>query len=197
MAAQGDLSYAREKYGKALAFQNGIGAPETALGLAELELLDGRPAQGEKLAREAEQALRVEGSKALAARAQTVIGAALLAQGKLAEAKSVHRAAEVLVAQTHVVSAHLLHEILGARLCARAGGAQGIAEALRILERIERRAAAQGFGGLRLEARLAECEVRVSGGGATAALLDALERDASAAGFGGIAKRARAIHSAH
>ena len=116
---------------------------------------------------------------------------ALVAQGKLNEARMAAAQAEALAKRTQNVFERLEFAISVARLSAAVGGT---ATARRELEAILAEAQEYGFYALQLEARLGlgEVEVRMGTPSVGRARLNALRAEAGTKGYGLIARKAAA-----
>ncbi len=197
LVAQGRLDDARARHQEALALREELGERlailESRLALATIAVeSDGSPA-AETAAREVLAELRPDDPALLEVAAQRVLVAALLAQGREAEAGSAgERAAELLEG-----SAHLDAQLAAAPEIGRALAAAGRRdEALAGLARAAAAATGAGFVDYGLEIELAQAEIELAGGGAAAAArLADLERRASESGFGLVARRAGAARA--
>jgi tetratricopeptide (TPR) repeat protein len=187
--ASGDLAGARaavdaaERLGQKL--EGTQFRPHRLLVSARIYLRAGRPADAEKEARAALAAYHEHGVKPDEAEAAAVLGAALLAQGRVADAKAT---VEGMRAKARFGAAISLDTVLLA--------ADGKVDALGDLAA---RAAAAGFVTRAFDARLALAEATIRSGNhaGALALLDALSRDALARGFRGVSDRVAALITDH
>jgi tetratricopeptide (TPR) repeat protein len=195
--AKGDLQVAKDRYEEALSIQTelkeAISAARTRLGLAALAVADGRSAEGETLASQAEEVLRVEKATDLHALAQAVLSEALLAQGKLPAAQKASDAALKLLSKSDDRHVRLAAAIAAARARAASRQPAEIGAALQALERTRAEAAASGLLNDQYEATLALGTLEIASGraGAGRARVQALAAEAGAKGFGLIARRAQ------
>ena len=196
LVAKGDLRVARDRIDEALAMQsqNGerLAAAETRLSLAALTLAEGRSAEAEAMAREAEEVLRAESAADGAALAQILLADCLLAQGKAGEAERELEKARGVAAETGSQQVAFRVATVGGRLSVRKGKGAEADSALAALAAAAANAQKAGRIGQRFEALLALHEAELELGKTTAgrAGLTALARDASAKGFGLIARKA-------
>src|SRR5262249_41065364 len=118
--AKGDLRVARERYEEALAIQSDlketIEAARTRLGLAALAVAGGRAREGETLARQAEEVLRVENAADSHALAQVVLADTLLFQGRLGDARKATDGAARLLSKSEDRHVRFAASITAARL---------------------------------------------------------------------------------
>ena len=183
---RGDLVGARKKHEEALAIREKTGekgdASQSRLSLAEISLEEGRPFEGERSARQAEEEFRNQKALDDQAKAEAVLAGSLLAQMKLSEAEIVIASARKLVSRSGNRNARIYVAIADARIRAASGKND---EAKKIAAVSLRDAQEAGFVGLQLEARLALGEIEIKAGNFAAgrARLEALERDASTNGF--------------
>jgi tetratricopeptide (TPR) repeat protein/TolB-like protein len=191
LRVQGDLAAARRKHEEVLelAKKNGVKgiASERQLSLAELDIEEGRPAEGEALARKAAPEFERENLREDQILATVILARALLAQGKNDEA-----AKEVEVGRSlsgASLSTRLNLAVTRARVEAALGKTR---EANKHATEALQLATKHGFVPEQLEARLALGEIEMKSGEADTgrARLAALEKDAQAKGFLLIARKA-------
>ncbi len=198
LSSQGDLVAARKSEEEALAIRNQLGekgnVAQSELSLASLAIEEGRPAEGEMLARKAVEELQSEHATDTETEARAVLARSLFAQNKPSEAQeALGRAIEVAgksqdrtvrFSAAAIISSRV-RAALGKPAAARTGLEATIAEAKKY-----------GFVGYQLEARLALGEIEMKSGKPVApARLAALEKDATAKGFLLIARKAHAAAS--
>ncbi len=193
LSAEGDLSGARKTHEEALAIRNELGekgsAAASLLDLAALSIEENRPADAGAPARKAAKEFRAEKQAVTEAFAHEVLARALLAQGRLAEAKKTISRATTLPKNGQNLALRLSVAITAARVRAATGKS---AEPRKSLESTLAEAKKYGYLGYQLEARLALGEIEMKSGNAAAGRtrLAALEKEATAKGFGLIARKA-------
>ncbi len=197
LLAQGDLAAARKAYEDSLAMRAGLGEKLSDTfsrsRLAAVTVEEGRAAEAETPAREAAEEFRKQKMGDSEAFVLDILARALLAQGKVVEARQVIERAVPLAAK----SPHTLLPV--AITAARVRGADGKAlEAARSLGGLLAEASRAGLVSYQLEIRLALGEIEVKSGKAVLgrARLEALEKEAAAKGFGLIAGKAAAARQA-
>jgi hypothetical protein len=161
------------------------------LAIADLALEDGRAAEAEAAAREVSADAHKAGMADAEAEAEALVGRALLAQGRISEARqAVERAARISdKSQNSAVRRTVT--LASARVRAAAG--EPVADLVRGLESALAAAARAGLLGPQLHIRLALGEVLVrSGNPAGRARIEALEKDARDRGFLLVARKAAA-----
>jgi tetratricopeptide (TPR) repeat protein len=192
LEAEDRLPEARKAQEEALAIREQlretIRVVESHVGLAALAIEEGSAAEGEALARSAAEESRRGKQPDSEGIARAVRARALLAQGKLVEARSEIARSLALFAKSENRQMHLGLRILEGRVSAAEGRA---AAAAGTLESARREAAKVGLLGLELEARLAlgEVEMKSANVAAGRARLELLQKDGSAKGFGLIARK--------
>jgi tetratricopeptide (TPR) repeat protein len=191
LRVRGDLAAARRKYEEVLELvkKNGVKGivSERQLSLAELEIEEGRPAEGEALVRNAAPEFGRENLRDDQVLATVILARALLAQGKNDEAAKEVEAGRSLSGAS--VSTRLNLAVTRARVEAALGKT---GEAKKQATQALQLATKHGFVPEQLEARLALGEIEMKSGEADAsrARLAALEKDAQAKGFLLIARKA-------
>jgi tetratricopeptide (TPR) repeat protein len=193
----GDFIAARNRYDEALKIQTEIddrlAAADTRVALAELAIEQGRAAEAESGARQAEEILRTEGAAEHSTLALAVVADALLRQKKREEAKTFAERAWTLAAKTPDRRIRFGVAIIAARVRAASGKTDDVESALRLMETTRSEASKSLFYMYALEARLVagviEREARRAS--AKAHLID-IEKEARRNGFGGFARRAAA-----
>ncbi len=193
--AEGDFAGARKLIAEASAVVEPLGDVNTTVAaraqLARVALHDGHPAEAEALCRSALELLAPIASPPARARVEVLLADALLAQNRMAEAKTVLDEPTKYLADNHGAERFAL-DVVSARVTAASGRAADVARAQDQLEDAAAHAAAFGFAALALEAKLALGEVALAARQTAAgqALLASLEKEARARGFAGIARRA-------
>jgi TolB-like protein/Tfp pilus assembly protein PilF len=158
--------------------------------LASLALEQARSAEAETMASQAADAFRVQKNADLEMDALATLARALVAQGKLAEARNAMERAKSLPAQDESIRLKLT--ITDACLLAREGKA---AEASRLLAESTQKASERKWKRSEFEAILARAEIESQSGElpSTRLLAKRLQADAHAAGFALIARKAGAL----
>jgi tetratricopeptide (TPR) repeat protein len=158
--------------------------------LASLALEQARSAEAETMASQAADAFRVQKNADLEMDALATLARALVAQGKLAEARNAMERAKSLPAQDESIRLKLT--ITDACLLAREGKA---AEASRLLAETTQKASERKWKRSEFEAILARAEIESQSGElpSTRLLAKRLQSDANAAGFALIARKAGAL----
>jgi tetratricopeptide (TPR) repeat protein len=196
LLTSGDLAGARSTYEESLAIRERLGGKvdiaETQLGLATLNIEEGRPDSAEDLARQALKRFEAEKMIHRGAAACEILARSLLAQGKTAEARRTIERAGELTSQSPDFYVHLAIEITKARVLASVGSS---AEAVKGLMAAHAEAEQRGFAGFQLQIRLAlgEIEIRSGNGEAGRLRLQSVEKDALERGFGLVARKAREL----
>ncbi len=187
--ALGELFVARGQLQAALDAQEGIPAAETRIDLARVFLAQDKAGKAVEHASQAERTLsRAEAD--IAALALVVLVEAKLAQGDLAGSRAANRKARIIADAEECEDRRVLFAtaIAGARVDAASGQVE---PALAHLSDVIDRAAAIGFFGYELEARLAAAEIEAANGRAEARVHLLEVRDlARQKGFGFVGKRA-------
>jgi ATP/maltotriose-dependent transcriptional regulator MalT len=194
LAQNGDLRAAESSYRESIKEQTDAGlAGETSLRLASLLIDMGRAAESERVARAAEETLRVAGAADLAAWVQTVVADSESAQGQTREAKADLEKARPSAnksADNRVKVSFLLVEARIAATSREKAGIEGLVGSLVDA----RQAAAKGDRVIdEFELRLATSQLEFALGRPNAAgSLKKLATEARARGLEGIAKKADA-----
>jgi tetratricopeptide (TPR) repeat protein len=197
LAQRGALGEARSRYEEAFRIRRALGykmmIADTQVGLATLALEEGRPAEAEAQVRAA--AAEFEAQKAIdrEANARTVLVRALVAQGKLSQARAARDRAVAISGKSEDLRVRTMVAIADARVGATESGDVARRAALAA---IAAEAAKAGVVYLALEARLALGEVESRGAHprSGAARLSALAAEARRKGFLLLARKA-ARHS--
>ncbi len=195
--AQGRLEEARARQEEALAIREGLGERvavlESRLALARISVENGQAAPAERVVREVLAGVEPGDPAQLEAAALRVLVAALLAQGRTAEALPAGRRAAALLDPSPHLDARLAAAPEIARALAAAGHRD---EALDRLTTAAEAATAAGFVDYGFEIALAAAEIGLEAGDAgSSSRLVELEHRARAAGFALVAGRAGALSS--
>jgi eukaryotic-like serine/threonine-protein kinase len=194
-SARGDLKVAREKYGEALALLQEAGdrltTAEANLGIARLDLAEGKAASAETLARTSEEVFGAEGAIDRQAVAQVLLADALLAEKKTADARAAAEQARALAEKSKERRARWGAARAAARVRAATGSAADQTAAVLALDAAAAEAAKAGYLGVSLELRLAAGQVEKAAGRAASARtrLGLVAKEATAKGFGLIAQQ--------
>jgi tetratricopeptide (TPR) repeat protein/TolB-like protein len=198
LETQDRLKDARQSHEDALAVREQLHETltivESHIALAELAIEEGKPAEGEALARsaadESQRGKQVDNESL----ARLVLARALLAQRKPVEARKEIARCRSLLDKSENRQGRLALGITDARLSAEAGQS---AAAITEVDSIRERAAKAGLAGVELEARLARGEIEMRSGNVAAgrARLETLQKDASARGFALVARKAARVSS--
>ncbi len=161
---------------------------------AGLALEEGRAAEGEKMARDAEEQSKTRSRSEEAAAACNLLAQCLLAEGNAAAARAAIERAPRYLAGRCAVNTTFDISITAARVQAatgNGGNGNGI-DALRNLDRVIAEARRANFMGVVMEARLARGEIQIRSGHAAGgrAKLESLAQEAKAKGYGLVAQRA-------
>jgi DNA-binding winged helix-turn-helix (wHTH) protein/tetratricopeptide (TPR) repeat protein len=205
LMAAGDLDGAKREYNEALEIRKKLGAgslvAETQASLAALATEENHPADAENLAQQAIAQLEREHAMTAASNASQVLGAALMKQGKLDQARDALRRAEELLANQPDPLLRLSGVIEQARLnlaVARRGHILPAAKrslAMRLRAAI-REAHRIGYWQTEGEARLALAETEAGAERpGTRADLEALEQQAHARGYELMARKAQSLQA--
>ncbi len=191
---RGELVAARDRYQEALRLQTEIGgklgAADTRVALARVAIEEGKPADAEKSAREAEEILRTEGATDRSLLATAVVADALLAQRKVKEAFSTASAAWKTASQTED---RRIRYAVALTLARAKAASNDVASARKLLHDVRMEAVSKRFVLYDLEARLAWGEIEAAAGQPGGKKqLSTLEKEARSKGFGLIARRAAA-----
>ena len=193
---QGDLPGARAKYQEVINLRNELGeksgAAEISLQLASLAVEDGRPSEGEILARKALEEIRSAKIPELQISAHAILADALLAQGKLDAARKEIATGKPLAAKTQQRLVRLQFEIAAAEVRATTGQAADLQAATAALNRVIGEAEKSGILATAYEARIALGQAQVKYGNKEEgrALLAGVEKDATSKGFVLISRKA-------
>jgi DNA-binding winged helix-turn-helix (wHTH) protein/TolB-like protein len=200
MLQEADLTGARKMYDQSLAIRTSrsdkIMIAETQLALADLSLEDVRsPAEQEAAVRQALEVFQKQKAREDETQAWCALARALLAQGKVAEAKDAVEHARSLVAKSQNPEIRWRTAIAAARIDTAgkdaAHSADGIA-ARKELAAIIAKSRELSYQGIELDARLALAEIEMKSGQIAAgrARLDTIEADAKAKGYNLVARKA-------
>ena len=193
LVKKAQLSEARAKYEQALSIRAELGEPDgvaqNQLGLAEISLEEGRPADAEAAAHEAKEVFRKERSVVLELSAVTLLARAFLMEGKLREATTEVDQAKLLWGKSLNARQHFYIALLSARILAQG---HDPAEAEKRLNLLLDESTRAGLVEDQFEVRLALGEIEMSSGKTAAGhiRLDALVKDARSRGFLLIARKA-------
>jgi eukaryotic-like serine/threonine-protein kinase len=195
---EGNLAEAEQNESQAKAIFDEIGdkckATESHLQIAEIQLDEGKlkaaGASAQGAANEFEQSRATRDQ----AEAYLVLSRTLLEQGRLQEAQVLIQKALNAADQSHNRELQLLAAVTAARVSAASGRPSETKQAAARLKSTVAAAAAAGYQGVAMEARLALGEVElISGDRADGmAQLDALQKDAESGGFRLILEKAQA-----
>ncbi len=192
---RGDLAAARKSYEESLALRERTGekqaAAETQVALARLAVEEGHPGEAEAAMRKCREQFHREQAVDDELSARTMLMQALLAEGKLGDAKKEIEAAQALAAVSQNRLARFQFDLARARVLLTSE--QGELPRAQV-EEILGEARKQGFVGVEFEARLvlAEWEKKSGHGSAARTELAALESSARSKGFGLVARKAAA-----
>ena len=195
---QGDLAAARKSYEESLAFAVQTGEKqvetETQVALAVLLTEEGHSPEAETALRKSKEQFHNEKQAGDELTASIGLIQALLAQGKVGDAKSEMERAEPLAAKSQSLLASLQFALESARVAVALGDLQSAGPKM---EATLRQTREHGFMSLEFECRLALAELQKQAGHAAAAQeeLASLEKAAKARGFGLIARKASAERS--
>lgn len=195
---EGNLAEAERNESQAKAIFDEIGdkckATESHLQIAEIQLDEGKltaaGASAQGAANEFEQSRATRDQ----AEAYLVLSRALLEQGKLKDAQALIEKALNAADQSHNRELQLLATVTAARVSAASGIPAATKQAALRLKSIVADAAAAGYRGVAMEARLALGEVEIISGDRAdgMAQLDSLQKDAESGGFRLIVEKAQA-----
>jgi eukaryotic-like serine/threonine-protein kinase len=195
-----DFAGARKMYEQVLVIRTAAGdkilMAETQLGLADLSLEEARsPVEQEAAARQALEVFQKQKIRDDETNAWCILARALLAQGKVAEAKDAVQHARSQVAKSQNPEIRWRTAITAARIetaeKSEAHSAAGSATRNE-LAAIIAKARALGYMGIELDARLVLAEIEMKSGQIAAgrAHLDTIEADAKAKGYNLVARKA-------
>ena len=193
LVRKSQLSEARAKYEQARSIRAELGetdgAAQNRLGLAEVSLEEGRPADAEAAAREAREVFRRDKEVFLELGAVTLLARALLMEGKLNEATTEVDQAKSLWGKSLMFQQNFGIGILSARILAQG---HDPAEAEKRLNLLLDESTRAGLVEQQFEIRLALGEIEMSSGKTAAGRvrLAALIKDARSRGFVLIAHKA-------
>jgi hypothetical protein len=127
-----------------------------------------------------------------AAEAKLSLCKALLAQGRIAEARKYVEQVMAAASESHNRELEMNSAIIAARLQAASGNLAEVGESIRRLERLIGEASVAGFAGIVYEARLAKGEIQIDSSDRTAGrtYLEILAKQAQTEGFSLIASQA-------
>jgi eukaryotic-like serine/threonine-protein kinase len=186
---QGDLTGARENYQKAIDLRNEIGeksgAAEISLQLANLVIEDGRPSQGETLARKALEEIRAAKIPELQLSAHAILADAFLAQGKLDAARKEIALGKPLAEKTQQRLLRMQFHITAAEVQTASGKPADLQAAIPALNRVIEQTKKSGVLATAYEARIALGKAQVKYGNKEEgkALMAAVEKEAAEKGF--------------
>jgi serine/threonine protein kinase/tetratricopeptide (TPR) repeat protein/TolB-like protein len=192
---QGDMDTALKNYVEAKSIQEQLGekgpVAATGLALAELDCDQGKAAEGEVLARAAQQEFQAEKDLNHQIAAGALLSRALLQQGKASEAQQEIANAVTLSKKSRDVTTRMPLEIQVAYVRAAAKDFRGAEQAA---QNVLAEASKLGFVRCQLEATLALGEIEMKAGNPAVgrARLERLEKNARAKGFELIAHKAAA-----
>ncbi|MGC2185963.1 MAG: tetratricopeptide repeat protein [Terriglobales bacterium] len=192
---QGDLTGAREKYQEAIKLREGIGeqsgAADISLLLASLSIAEGKPAEGETLARKALDEFRRARNTESQISAHAILAQALLAQGKSGAAGKEITLGRSLAAKTQQRLVRLQFEIAGAEVRASAD----LQSAAAVLNSVALEAEKRGIRSMVYEARLAlgKAEMKYGNQAEGRAHLATVEKEAASSGFVLVARKAATL----
>jgi tetratricopeptide (TPR) repeat protein/TolB-like protein/predicted Ser/Thr protein kinase len=192
LVAEGDFNGARGLLEESLAVRTELGArpdiAETQLFIANLSLEEGSPSNAEARAREALAVFQQQRMSDREAAAHEVLTRALLAQGKVTDARDAIERSRALTAKTQDLYVRFSSRLSAAHVQAAMGQ---LKEAHDALEATLADAEKGGFAEVTLHTRLALGRLEVQMGKGRARL-DTLQRDATARGYQLIARKAAA-----
>ncbi len=190
---------ARSRHDEALAVaseagdQRGMASARRSLGWLALE--DGRPAEAEKLAREAAEEYGRQRATDREASARALVAAAQLAQGRPADAQATLRQSERLFGGIQNASIRLSTSIIDARVRGAQGDAAGAEQRL---QKIVSEARKLGYVDSEFDARVALGELALKTGNreAARAALAELQKEAKAKGLLLVVRKVAALQKA-
>ncbi len=192
---RGDLAGARSSYNESLELRVQAGEKqtegETQLALAMLSIEEGKPADAEATLRKWNAQFQKEKQADDELAAYSGLIRALLAQGKVPEAKLELEQAGAVATKSQNLFERLQFDLVSALTLLASGNAQA---AHPIISKTLKQAREHGYVGIEFDCRLAIADSEKKSGNAAAAKaqFSALERDALAKGFGLIARKAAA-----
>jgi serine/threonine protein kinase/tetratricopeptide (TPR) repeat protein len=195
--AQGRVAEAKSRYQEALAIRQAVvknAVADTRLDLASVAMEEGRFTEAEGLARQTIAAYRDLKEPDSIAAASAVLARALLAQGKVAAARTAVESAVTSARGTQNQFVRVAVATTGARVHAASRDTARIATAAASLAQIVDDTSKTGSIESQLEARLALGQLEIARGNRSTGLAQivTVQGDASAKGLGLIAKRALA-----
>jgi eukaryotic-like serine/threonine-protein kinase len=206
LMAQGDLAGARQQYQQTLEIRQKMDEPdqvaESQASLAELSLQEGHPEQAETLLRAAIAEFEKEKETPNASSAYTLLSRALLAQGKLEEARKAIQHSVELGRNSPVPALRLPIAIQGARIATEAAapataGHLALGVARQQLLAVIATARRLGYYQIECEARLALGEAELKADPALGrSQLEILEKDTHERGLELFSRKAKLLASA-
>jgi serine/threonine protein kinase/Tfp pilus assembly protein PilF len=195
--AQGDLAGARQRFEQSMAIRKEIGQQsalaQSMLSLAELCIEEAKFDESQRLAQAAMDEFGKEKEPESEAVGAVMLGRALAAQGKLAEARSAIARARALMPRNASMPSVLALDIAGARVQATSAAT---GDAVKELAGVLRKAQSHGFVGYALQARLELGEILLRDGKPGGReQIETLRKEAESRGFGLIARKARVLIS--
>jgi DNA-binding winged helix-turn-helix (wHTH) protein/TolB-like protein len=192
---QGDLAAARKWYEGSLAIRNQVGEKqtvgETEVALARLSIEDGRAAGVENSMRRCKEQFHQERQADDELAASIWLTEALLAEGKLIDARNEIEGSQDLAAKSQNLSARLQYNLASAKVLLASDRPE---MSRRLLVQVLKESRAHGLVGIEYEAMLGAANLEKQSGHATLAQgqLASLERLARGKGFGLVARKAAA-----
>ena len=193
---RGELAEARASYEKSLALRDELGetqmAREARVALAQLAIEDGRLSQVENSLGQWKQQFHTERQADDELAASTALAAALMAQGKQAEALTEIRSSQDLADKSQDLLVRLQHDLELARVLLASSHAEVAKPGL---DRVSREASKHGFVGVKLEAMLSSAELEKKLGHKEQAeqQVSLVEHTARDKGFGLVVGKAAAL----
>jgi tetratricopeptide (TPR) repeat protein len=196
LMGQGKLKDAMVKYDEAINLLHEIGstnhAAENRMSLALLLLEENRAKEAEALARDADDVFQKQDLKEDQISAHAVLAQALLAQGKVLEARKEIDNAKPLLSRSLDTEVRFNFGIVSSSVSANSPSLSERSRSVKSLESIIENATRLGYIPYRLEAQLAlgEIEMKLGQGAAGRKHLAAAEKEARSKGFGLVAQKA-------
>src|ERR1700733_11743933 len=195
---EADFSGARKMFEQALAIRTSahdeFTIAETQLGLADLSLEEAHsPVEQEAAMRQVIEVFQKRKARDEETQAWCILARALLAQGKVAEAKDAVQHARSMAVKSQNPEIRWRTAITAARIeTAEKSAAQSAGATRKELAKIITKSQELGYLGVELDARLALAEIEMKAGQMTAgrAHLVAIEADAKAKGYNLVARKA-------
>lgn len=194
---RGEFVAASQRLNEALRLQNEsgdkLGAADSRMSLQAIAIEERRAEDAERNLREIEEILRTEGATERSTYARAMLSDALLAQGKLSDARAEAESAWTDAEKSEDRRVRFKVAVSRARAMAASRAPVDLSRAVSFLDGIIREASKSSFVGAELDARLAAGEIELGIDRAKATpRLSAVARDAGQRGFGRIARRAAA-----